>query len=146
MFGQDPKPSRSDLRLQHLAEDRMSDAGFVAKPGDPTIAGIQSVGAARGVGERRLSAVVIANRFAERAIISRATEVLDPRVLIRRDALRGELASDPVGRFGQHHAKSLSTGRQRSRAATHAGSHDYQIAGDLALGRAHPRRTPGNRR
>src|SRR5688572_22108783 len=53
------------------------------------------------VRERMICAVVVANPLAKVAIAPRATEGLDPLMLIGRDRLAGELAADPVGLFGE---------------------------------------------
>ena len=81
---------------------------------------------------RRRLAVVVAQRLAQGVVARGAAEGLDVLVLVERgDALRGELAAEPVGFLEQADAAAAARGRQRRGDAAGAAADDQDLALDL---------------
>lgn len=89
--GMAPVPPR--YRDRHLE--------FVRQTRHRTVTGIQIHALPRRGGQRVRIAVISAHGIAIGSITGRATEFFDPRMLVRRNGLRGELPADPVRLFGE---------------------------------------------
>ncbi len=59
-------------------------------------------------------------------------ELLDPGVLVGRNALRGELTTDPVSRLDHNGGATGPQGRKRRRTAAQATADDGDVGGDLS--------------
>jgi hypothetical protein len=79
-------------------------------------------------------AVVAPHAVAKPAITRGAAELLDPRVLIGRHGLAGELPADPIGFFGQYDAVAEAGGAHGRGAAARAAAHNKNVAGGFVHG------------
>src|SRR5262249_50733547 len=74
---------------------------------------------------------------AELAVGLRAAALLDPGVLVRRNALRGELPADPVVLLGEDHLEPVAGRRQGARDPADTAADDdcvgLQLAFDLSF-------------
>jgi len=94
------------------------------------------------------------NLISELAVTPSAARLLDPRMLIGRHPLGGELTSDPESFLGQHYPLSRTAGCQSGRHTPDSTSNDeYRCGhhGHSALGRGQiwgrkPTATPPHRR
>ena len=116
-----------DVGREQLVEDGESNAGLVAEFGDGAVARVEERVGARGVGQRKVSRVVIAHAAAEGLVTFRAAEGFDLRVFVGRDGLGGELAADPIGFFGHDDAEARTGRRERGGDATHTAADDDEI-------------------
>ena len=89
--------------------------------------GLRSRPGAGGRGQRRVRAVVRADRLAQGAVARGAAEVLDPRVLVERHGLARELAAEPVGLLAQHDARAPIGRGQRGRHAAQPAARDQHV-------------------
>ena len=117
-----------DVRRQHRFEHRQRDARLVVRRETLPSPGLRCALRARLRGQRVVVAVVVADAVAVGAVAPRAAERLDPGVLVGRDGLRGELAADPVGLLGHHHAQAVAQRGQRGGAAAGAAADDRHVA------------------
>src|SRR5439155_25439240 len=110
-------PVNRDLRRQHLLEHADCDARLEGEPRDPAVAGVRL-------------AVVLANGAAQRVVARRAPAGFDVLVLVEsRDALRGQLAAEPVGLLEQYHAAAVPRRRQGRGDTASAAADDQDLAG-----------------
>ncbi len=72
-------------------------------------------------------AIILAYGVSIIAIGTRRAELFDPRMLIRRHALRSKLATDPIGFLRQHHAHPVAQSRERRRASSHPGPNNRDV-------------------
>src|SRR5271165_4609335 len=85
-------------------------------------------------GERIMIAIILANGVSVIAIGARAAELLDPRMLVRRHALGGELAADPIGLFCKNDAHSVAQSGQGGGASTDACADNRDVSMKFAGG------------
>ena len=112
---------------QHRVQHGEGHPGLVADGRHGPAAGVQvSLRACLG-GQRVVVAVVPAHEVAEAAVAAGASVLLDPRVLVGRHGLAGELAADPVGLLGHHHAAAHGCGRHGRGAAARSPAHHQDI-------------------
>ena len=95
-------------------------------------AGIQVVNPTGRARQRVVAPVVVSDAPAEFAVRSRATELLNPRVLVRRDGLLRQLAADPVRLLGHHHRVPVAREREGGSASARAAADDDRVGGQLA--------------
>src|SRR5688572_12544816 len=76
--------------------------------------------------------VVSANGAAIVPVGSRAAERFDPRVLVWRNSLRGDLPADPVGFFGQDDPLSVSECGKRGGDAAKPAANNRHVTSELA--------------
>src|SRR5207245_2690584 len=81
----------------------------------------------RRFNKRSIFAIPLSNAFAQRAISFRASEFLNPRMLIRRHRLRGKLPSDPGGFLGEDDIDPQRSRRKRSGGPTGSGANDQNL-------------------
>jgi hypothetical protein len=115
---QHDQPATQLVRCHHLVEHRDRDPWVVAQPAHPTVAWVEHGACPSLGGEREVGAIVVPDAASERPVAGRGAELLDPRVLIRRDHLVGQLAPDPTGLLGENDPAPEPRGRQRRRAGT----------------------------
>lgn len=73
-------------------------------------------------------AVPLPNPIPELPISPRAAELFDPGVFVRRNALRGELPSNPKRLFRQDHTVTQGRRRHRRRTPSGASADDEDVA------------------
>ncbi len=114
-------------RQQHLIEHRERDARLVAETADEAQSRVEMLLSGRRLCQR----VHLPVRFPDQPPISsirRAAGIpLDPRILVRRDRLRGRLAADPDSGFGQDDPDALFCRRQRRGDTAKSCADDQQI-------------------
>ncbi|ODA72355.1 hypothetical protein APS67_003532 [Streptomyces sp. AVP053U2] len=128
--GQHGEPAGGDVRGEHRLQDGDGDARLVAELADAAGPGVEQRQGPRFGAQRIPLPVVGADRFAQRPVGGRDTELLDPRVFVRRDGLRGELAADPVGLLGEDDGAPRTAGGERGGHTARAAARDE----DLGLG------------
>jgi len=74
-----------------------------------------------------MGAIVVPDAGSERPVAGRGAELLNPRVLIGRDHLVGQLAPDPTGLLGEDDPAPEPRGRQRRRARAHPSPDDNDV-------------------
>ena len=113
-------------RLAHLLG---AGCRLEREPADPAVARVE-----RGIASGRSgrAAVAVAQGIAKRVVARGAAEGLDVLVLVeRRDALRAQLAAEPVGLLDQAGAAAAPRRRQRRGDAAQAAARDQHVAFDL---------------
>lgn len=86
----------------------------------PPVSWVEGLCSTRRLGERKVCAVIIADPFSQRAITDGGPKFFDPWVLIRRDSLVGQLASNPMCFLGQDDPTTKAGCRYGRRAGTQA--------------------------
>jgi hypothetical protein len=114
-------------RPQHGLQHGQGCARLAAERAHASRAGVERRARASLRRERVMGAVVRTDALAQRAVARRASEALDPRVLVGRHGLRGELAADPVALLGQNHAAPGTACRERRGDAAEAAAHDQDL-------------------
>ena len=99
------------------------------------IAGIQFNLGPGGRGHLVMSAIVIPNRVPVSPITIGAAKHFNPRMLIRRNRLAGELAADPRGLFAKNDPHPASQSGQRGGASAYARANNGNIGIEFGLGR-----------
>jgi len=103
---------------QHFFQHGQGHARLVTQPADMAPAGVEVHDLAGLEPQRVVAAVVVADALGEAAVGVGAAGGLDPRVLVRRDGLGGELPADPIGFLGHDHFFAQPQhGERRSHAA-----------------------------
>ena len=77
-------------------------------------------------------AIILADGIPVVAIGAGAAELLDPGMLVRRNALGGELAADPVCLFRQDDAHAVAQSGERGGASTDAGTDNRDVGMKVA--------------
>ena len=128
---EDAQLSALNVRCEHRFDHGQCDAWFAPDARYPAVAGIE---AGIGLGlrnERRLRAIVVAHAGSQRQVAACATDGLDPRILVGRYRLLGELSADPIGFLGHDHAEPTTRGGQRGGAASETAADDHEIGGQF---------------
>ena len=112
---QEGQPSVGNVRSQHRFQNSQSQSRLMAQPGDPSATWIDPRHGLRGCVQRRVPQKSKPNLIPELAVTPSTARLLDPRMLIGRHRLRGELTSDPESLFGEHNALSRTAGCQSGR-------------------------------
>ncbi|SHE14994.1 Uncharacterised protein [Chlamydia abortus] len=102
--------------------------------GYPAYSGIARVQIKIGAGccrQRKIAAVIIAHPISELPIAGGATELLDPRMLIRGNRLACQLTSDPIRFLGHEHLFAHLGTSQGSRASPRSTSNNNNICMQL---------------
>jgi hypothetical protein len=84
----------------------------------------------RGFGQRIMIAIVLANGISVSPIGSGAAVALNPPMFVGRHSLRCELATDPIGFFGEHDLHSVSSGSKSGGDAANTAADYSDIAGE----------------
>jgi hypothetical protein len=79
-----------------------------------------------------VGAVVRADAVAQPAVAPRASEPLDPGVLVERHRLTGELAAEPARLLDQHDARAAVACRERRGDTTQPAADDEHLRSSLA--------------
>src|SRR5699024_2783869 len=103
------------------------DTGFVTDAADIALSGVEVWIGARNWQDRVVASVVVAHAFAIGTITGGGAELVDPRVLVGRYALRGDLAADPVRLLGEDHASAQLRRGECRRDPTKSAADDENI-------------------
>ena len=114
---------RSEHRLQH----RHRDARLVAQAADGAEPGVEVDDLPGPGGQRVVGPVVLADGPPERGVGLRAPVPLDPRILVQRHALHGELPAWPVRGLGEQNPQPQTGGGQRRRHPPEPGPGDDDV-------------------
>jgi len=131
---------------EHRFDHGQCDARFAANARHPAVAGIETDVRPGPRGERGLRAIVIAHAGAQRQVTAGTSDGFDPRILVGRHRLLGELSADPIGLLGHDHPEPTPRGGQRGGTAAEAAANDHEIGGQFtghAGGVATGPRAPG---
>ena len=131
-------------RCQHLVDHPGGDPGLVTQRADVALARVEQNPAPRRRRQRQMAPVVGANGPAELGVALRGDHAFDPRVLVGRHALRGELAAQPVELLDQDHALAKPRGGQRGRHAAEAAADDQHAGGLFVAARRGGQRGGGH--
>ena len=115
------------IRAEHGLQHCQPDPRLMAERADLALTGIQERIFTRGRGQWIVPAVVVPNPVSQLAVTRGAADPLDPRMLVGRDGLRGQLSTEPVGLLGHHDLLAKPERGQCRRAATQPTSDDHQI-------------------
>ena len=121
------QPAAQLMRRHHLVEHRNRDPRIVAEPAHPTVAWVEHAACTSLGGERQMGAIVVPDAASERPVAGRGAELLDPRVLIRRDCLVRQLPPDPMGLLGQDDPAPEPRGCQRRRTRAQPTPDDREV-------------------
>ncbi|GAB4000701.1 hypothetical protein GCM10029992_33470 [Glycomyces albus] len=124
---EEPEPARAEVRGEHGLQDGEGHARLVAEPGDVPAAGVEVPFGAGGLGERVVPPVVVPDPVAQAPVGGGDAELLDPRGLVGRDRLAGELAADPVVFLGEDDVAARSQRGERGGDATEAAADDEDL-------------------
>lgn len=113
------------------------DARIVTEAAHNAVPGVQPFVGARLRIQRQMIPVVPSHRMAELAVCIRASELLNPWMLVRRDELAGQLAADAGGLFRKQHRLAQAAGGQRRGASSHAAADDDEIGFPFKLSLCH---------
>ena len=131
---QNREPPGADLWREHLFDHGDRDSRLMRELRDPAPAGIEIGDGLPLFTQRIIAPVVFAHGLPIAAVGERAAEHLDPWMLIRRDGLRGELASQPIGLFGDDDTQAVASGCQRSGAPAGPAAEDGHVTAQLVRG------------
>ena len=123
VLAQDLDPGRLDERVDH----RERHARLAREPAHGRGARVEVGPRAGGGGQRRVRAVVGADRLAQRPVAGGAAELLDPRVLVERHGLARQLPAEPVGRLAEHHARAALRRGHGGRDAAEPAADDEDV-------------------
>jgi hypothetical protein len=116
------------IGLQHRVEHAQRRSRLMAQRRDPAGPRVEQRIALRGFGERTMFAIVAANAVAQLPIRGRATETFNPTVFVRRHCLGCQLATDPVGLFGQNCLKACPTDSHSRGASAYPSSDNQNVS------------------
>ena len=125
------QPAAAHVRCQHTLQDGERNAGLMGQARHRPVPWIQVRLLPGCGGQGIVPPVILPDPIAVLPIGSRAAERFNPRMFVRRHALRRKLPSDPVGLFRENHARPVSTGGQSRRAAAHPAADHGHIELDL---------------
>ena len=106
---------------------RDRDPGIVAQTAYPPIAGVEQA-TCPGTGcERHVGAIVVTDAAPQCPVAGRGAELFDPRVLIGRDHLVGQLPPDPMGLLREDDPAPEPGSRQRRCTRAKPSSDDSDV-------------------
>ncbi|CAM5495478.1 hypothetical protein SVIOM342S_01811 [Streptomyces violaceorubidus] len=127
VLGEDGEPSGCPVRGEHALQDGEGDARLVAELADPAGARVE-VGEGGGLGAQGVPLpVVLADALAQSPVGGGGAELFDPRVLVGRHGLAGELAADPVRLLGQDDAAAGPAGGEGRGDAAESAADDEDV-------------------
>ena len=125
-------PASLNVRLEERINGGYRHPRFESDTRHPAVAGIE-VSAPAGIARKR--PIVIAQRITQVVVARSAPETLDVIVLVQgRNALRRELATDPVGLFDEVNAFFTARGCERRSNSSRSTAHNEHIACYVVLG------------
>lgn len=127
VLGQQREQPGGAVRGDHRLHHRERDARLVAQLADAARTRIEGALGQRLGTQRVPLAVVVADGLAQGAVRGGGAELLDPRVLVRRDRLRGELAADPVRLLGEDDGAPRPAGGDGGGDPAESGAHDEDV-------------------
>lgn len=107
MLQKDSKLPVAEIRREHVVQHRERDTGLVCKPRNQAITRIQHRLGAGSRGQWVICTIIGPHTVTIFSIALRASEVLDPGVLIGGNRLAGELAAEPVRFLRQDDAHAV---------------------------------------
>jgi hypothetical protein len=129
---QNGERSGAGIRRKHRFEHRQRHFWFMSKFRNRPVTGIEIRAMASVFGQRIMIAIILAHGVAVVAIGARAAELFDPRMLVRRHALRSELAADPIGFLGKDDSHSIAEGCERAGASAYTGADNCYVGMKVA--------------
>ena len=129
---QDVQLPAAAIRGEHALDDGQRHARLMAEAADIALPGIEIDDSARGVGERIVAPVVVADALGELHVAGGRAALLDPGVFVRRDGLGGELPADPVGFFGHDDGLAHAQDGQRRADRACAAADDENVAASFS--------------
>lgn len=114
-------------REPQLVQHRHHDARIVAESAHPAVAGIERAHPPGFGRKRELGAIIVANARAQRTVACGRAEFLDPRMLVRRDSLVGELPTHPMSLFGEDNPAPEPRYRERRSAGAEPSSDNSDV-------------------
>src|SRR6185312_11729186 len=115
------------MRCEHFQHRGECYAWFVTEFRDIAVARIEMRECLGGIGDRVIAAVVIADSVSQFPVTVGAAAFFDPGMLIRRDALRSELAADPVILLGENDFEPVACRGESTGDAAEAATDDNDI-------------------
>lgn len=129
MFQKQCQLAGAEVGIEQVGEDSYGHAWFVAELGYRSVAGVEVFAAFGLGGERVVLLVILAHGRSEVPVSLRCAVRFDPLVLVRRDALLGDLPADPVGFFGKDYREAIAQCGQCGRAAAESAASDDEVGG-----------------
>src|SRR5688500_18147555 len=102
MAEQHSQPASGMVGGEHTLKGGEGYTGLVAEATHQPVSGIEVFPVAGSGRERIVSPLEVPDSIPQPAVARRATHLLDPGMLVRRDSLGSELAADPVRLLGEH--------------------------------------------
>src|SRR5690606_15042659 len=133
MLAQDGQRAAARVRRDHGLQHGERHTWLVAQTRDDTRARVEMDRRARVRRERVVPAVIAPDALAKLAIGAGAAELLDPAMFVRGNALRGELAADPVGFLREDDTQPGATRREGGGDSPEASAADDKIRVLLAI-------------
>src|SRR5690606_4031088 len=114
-------------RRQHGSEDSKAPARLGAKPADPAGARIEIAPGAAFGRQRIMIAIVLADAVTQLAVAAGDAELLNPRMLVGRHGLAGQLATQPVEFLAHDDGAARAQCAQGCSNATKAAANDEDV-------------------
>jgi hypothetical protein len=124
---QHPEPAGGGPRREHRVDHRGGHPRLVTQWTDRALPRVEMARGAGPVAERIPPAVVRPDAVAQLPVAGGAAEALDPRVLVRRHRLRGQLPAQPVGLLREQHRATPPQGGERRRHTAQTATDDEDV-------------------